>query len=71
MKDISKKRHLLKTATWRITATTTTIVLGWLISGDPEIGLKIGGIEFFLKMLLYYFHERMWYKFNFGLPSRN
>lgn len=67
MKDISKKRHIAKTLTWRIIATGTTIVLAWLISGDPIIGLQIGGWEFIIKMFLYYFHERLWFRINFGL----
>ena len=70
MKDISKKRHIAKTITWRLLATATTITLAWIISGDPMIGLKVGGWEFFLKMLLYYVHERVWFKVNFGLVTR-
>ena len=70
MNDISKKRHIAKTITWRLLATATTIVLAWIISGDPMIGLQVGGWEFFIKMLLYYVHERVWYKLNFGLISR-
>ena len=34
-------------------------------------GLKIGGIEVITKMILYYFHERIWFKINLGLPHRN
>ena len=71
MKDISKKRHVAKTITWRLIATGTTILLAWIISGDPMIGLKVGVWEFSIKMILYYVHERVWYKFNFGLKSRN
>jgi len=70
MKDISKKRHLAKTITWRLLATATTIILAWLISGDPMIGLQVGGWEFFIKMMLYYVHERAWYKINFGIAGR-
>ena len=70
MKDISQKRHLAKTFTWRLIATGTTIILAWIISGDPMIGLQVGGWEFFIKMLLYYMHERAWYKINFGVVSR-
>jgi len=70
MKDISRKRHIAKTITWRIIATATTVVLAWIISGDPMIGLKVGGWEFFIKMVLYYFHERAWYKVDFGLLKR-
>jgi len=70
MKDISRKRHVAKTITWRVIATATTVILAWLISGDPMIGLQVGGWEFFIKMALYYFHERAWYKIDFGLTKR-
>jgi len=70
MKDVAQKRHLAKTFTWRITATLTTIILAWIISGDPMIGLKVGGWEFFIKMILYYLHERTWYKLKFGLTDK-
>ena len=61
----SKKRHLFKMFTWRITATLTTMIIAWLVSGNPLTGLKIGGLEFFIKMPIYYFHERAWHKSNF------
>ena len=63
--ELSKKRHIAKTFTWRITATLTTMITAWLVSGDPLTGITIGGIEFFIKMPVYYFHERVWYKSNF------
>lgn len=69
MLEISRKRHIFKTITWRIIATTTTILLAWIISDDYTIGLKVGFLEFFTKMLLYYFHERVWYKFKFGVTK--
>ena len=68
--ELSKKRHIAKTFTWRITATITTMTIAWLVSGDPLTGLTIGGIEFFSKMPVYYFHERAWYKSNFGINDR-
>ena len=67
----SKKRHIAKTITWRITATFTTMIIAWIISGDPMTGLTVGGIEFFIKMPVYYLHERAWYKSNFGIDGRN
>lgn len=67
----SRKRHIAKTITWRLIGTLDTMILAWVISGDPLIGLKIGFAEVVTKMLLYYFHERFWYKINYGLPSRN
>ena len=69
--DNSYKRHIAKTITWRIIGTIDTIILGWVISGDPTIGLTVGGVELITKMILYYFHERVWYSFNYGLNKDN
>ncbi len=63
----SRKRHIAKTITWRIIGTLDTTLLGWAISGDPYIGMKIGVTEVITKMILYYVHERLWYKTNFGI----
>lgn len=69
--DPSMKRHVAKTITWRIIGTMDTMALGWMISGDPMIGVKIGGVEAFTKMVLYFLHERAWYRINYGLPHRS
>ena len=60
---ISWKRHAAKTMTWRVVATTTTVVIAWGVTGDISTGFVVGGWEFFTKMLLYYLHERVWYRF--------
>jgi uncharacterized membrane protein len=65
--EISHKRHILKTITWRVLGTIDTIVIGGLITGDWKIGLSIGGVEVISKMTLYYIHERVWYKSNYGI----
>ena len=70
-KDPSVKRHVAKTITWRIVGTLDTMIIGWLITGNPITGLKIGGIELITKMILYYLHERIWFKMNLGLPHRD
>ena len=67
----SNKRHIIKTFSWRGIGTLDTILFGWLITGDPFTGLKIGGIETASKILLYFAHEKLWYKINFGLKRRN
>jgi uncharacterized membrane protein len=67
----TNKRHLLKTFSWRAIGTLDTILLGWLVTGNPLTGLKIGGAEVFSKMLLYFGHEKLWYKINYGLTLQN
>jgi uncharacterized membrane protein len=65
------KRHLIKTLSWRSIGTLDTIILSWLITGNPLTGIKIGGAEVFSKMILYFGHEKLWYQINFGLDARN
>ena len=50
--------------------TLDTMLLAWIITGNPITGLKIGLAEVFTKMLLYYLHERIWYRFNFGIAEK-
>ncbi|WP_027138106.1 DUF2061 domain-containing protein [Gaetbulibacter saemankumensis] len=66
----SKKRHLIKTFTYRILGTLDTMLIASIVSGNPKAGLSIGAIELVSKLFLYYFHERIWYRFNFGLSHR-
>ena len=67
---VSKKRHLLKTITWRIIGTLDTMILSWIITGNWKWGVAIGGVELITKMVLYYLHERAWYRFsNFGIKK--
>lgn len=67
---VSYKRHIAKTISWRIIGTLDTMILSGIITGSWMTGLTIGGVEVFTKMILYFFHERAWYKFSkFGLKK--
>ena len=67
----TNKRHIIKTFSWRSIGTIDTFIISWIITGNPITGLKIGVTEVFTKMLLYYGHEKLWYRINFGLNKRN
>ena len=69
MKDKTYKRHIAKAVTWRIIGTLDTIILAWIISGSPTTGLKVGFAEVITKMVLYYFHERLWFKIKIGVKK--
>ena len=56
----TKKRTMAKTITWRITASLTTFLIAWFLTGDILVGASIGSIEAIAKIFLYYFHERIW-----------
>ena len=68
---VSYKRHALKTITWRIVGTLDTFLLSWLITGSLKLGATIGAVEIITKMVLYYFHERVWYNYSkFGIKKK-
>ena len=55
-------KSLLKTISWRIIGTIDTITISFIITGEITSALSIGSIEVVSKMILYYFHERLWSK---------
>ena len=70
MEKVEHKRHLAKAVTWRIIASTTTALIAWVF-GLP---LKAVGFVFvadlLIKFVLYYMHERVWYKhIKFGVKD--
>lgn len=67
---VSYKRHIAKTITWRILGTLDTFILSWIMTGSIKVGAAIGGAEIITKTVLYFFHERAWYKLSkFGLKE--
>ncbi len=60
------KRSFAKGATWRIIGTADTILLSFLFTEAIEKALKIGWIELFTKIFLFYLHERIWDRLSFG-----
>ena len=57
---LSKKRSFFKTLTWRILATTDTFVLSFFITGNLVFAGSIASVEVLTKLVLYYWHERVW-----------
>lgn len=65
---VSYKRQIVKAITFRIIGTIDTVLVSWFITGSFEIGAILGGIEIFTKIVLYFFHERIWDKYiKYGL----
>ena len=62
----TKIRSIIKSISWRILATLTTISLVFIFFHRIDMALELGGVEVVAKMLIYYFHERAWGKIKFG-----
>jgi len=59
-------RSVLKTISWRILATLTTVLLVVLFSKDLALGTVVGITEIMVKSVIYYAHERVWNLSSFG-----
>ncbi len=60
-------RSTTKTATWRTLASLDTMALAWFFTGNIATALSIGGLEVFTKLILYFFHERIWSNISYGI----
>lgn len=61
-----RTRSIFKALSWRVIATTTTVIAVFIVTGKWEVALGVGAIEGTAKILFYYFHERAWLKVSWG-----
>jgi len=64
------KKSVLKTISWRIIATFTTMSLVYIFTGQLLVVVSVGFFEVFGKLILYYLHERFWNKISWGLELK-
>ncbi|MFY7672656.1 DUF2061 domain-containing protein [Tenacibaculum sp. MEBiC06402] len=66
-KDSEKPiRSIVKSISWRAVGTIDTILISWIITRKIDTALSIGAIELITKMILYFFHERVWNTIKWG-----
>ena len=47
----NQKRHLIKTITWRVLASTDTLIIAWVLTGSLKTGASLVSIEVVTKMI--------------------
>jgi len=62
----TNKRSVVKGITWRLIATTTTMLIVYIFFGRLDLAIATGLIESILKVGLYWGHERVWHKLRWG-----
>ena len=62
----TNKRSLMKGISWRVVATTTTIAIVYFFFDRLDLAIAAGMVETLLKVGLYWAHERVWFKVNWG-----
>ena len=56
-------RHILKTLSYRVLGTLTTVSTAYMLGASMELSSLLGVGELLLKPVIYFFHERVWYRF--------
>jgi uncharacterized membrane protein len=58
------KRHILKTISYRILGSLTTILVSVCLGISFKWSFILGTSELIVKPLIYFFHERIWDKYS-------
>jgi uncharacterized membrane protein len=56
------RRSLVKTISWRVTGSSATFLIAYLMTGNLAVAGVIGVTQMISNTILYYFHERIWNK---------
>jgi uncharacterized membrane protein len=60
------RRSLVKTISWRITGSSATFLIAYLLIGNFAVAGVIGITQMITNTILYYVHERIWNKIQWG-----
>ena len=59
-------RSITKALSWRLIGTLDTLVVSYVLTGEIGLATSIASVDFLTKLILYFFHERIWNKINWG-----
>ncbi|HSM59300.1 MAG TPA: DUF2061 domain-containing protein [Longimicrobiales bacterium] len=62
----TRARSAVKSLSWRVVATATTVALVLAFTGELRIAVAVGGIEVVAKLVIFYAHERVWDRVRWG-----
>ncbi|PQJ75109.1 DUF2061 domain-containing protein [Polaribacter gangjinensis] len=59
-------RSVVKAISWRIVGTIDTLIISFFITQKISLAASIASLEVLTKMVLYFFHERIWNTVKWG-----
>lgn len=61
---------MAKAISYRCIGTSQTMIISYVLTGNIIVASSVGIIELCVKPLIYFLHERIWYKWiKFGLTK--
>jgi len=65
----TNKRSIIKALTYRFWQSLNTFIISLAITGKIDMAAAIVSIEVVVKIVIYFFHERIWSKIKWGLRN--
>jgi uncharacterized membrane protein len=62
----TRRRSLAKAITWRLVATVVTALVALAVTRSTSVMVKVGIADMILKLIIFYYHERLWLIIPFG-----
>ncbi|WP_298556012.1 DUF2061 domain-containing protein [uncultured Algibacter sp.] len=59
-------RSVAKALSWRVVGTLDTLVVSYVLTGEISVAASIASVDFLTKLVLYFFHERIWNAIKWG-----
>ena len=63
---VSHARSLAKAISWRFFGNLISFIIIFGLTHNGKLALAASGIELVVKIILYYYHERVWDKIQWG-----
>ncbi len=67
----SSKRSWVKSITWRILGILILGAITWLYTQDLKVTTGVTLIFHTIRLVLYYYHERLWNRVDWGLKKQS
>lgn len=61
MRD-TRRLSLIKSISWRFFAVVISFIIAYIITGSLKISTSVSILDSFVKVFMYYAHERLWQK---------
>ena len=59
-------RSVMKALSWRVVGTLDTLLVSYYATGKFTLAASIATVDFLTKLVLYFFHERIWNRIKWG-----
>jgi adenylylsulfate kinase len=66
----SHYRSIVKAVSYRILGSASTALIFYVLTGKGSLSLGAGALDMVLKIGVYFVHERIWDRINFGRQTK-